>query len=149
MSTGGLLSIFDKKKSFVRQAGKKYILLVEDDATLADMYKMKLESDGFVVLISTDGKYALRDMKQYQPDLVLLDILMYGKDGFDVLTEKSKCPRPEIKNIPTIILTNLASPDDQAEGKRLGAADWWIKAYNTPAEVSDKVKKFLKVHPVK
>lgn len=119
------------------------ILFIEDDANLAEMYKMKLEREGFVVSVFPDGKGALKAIRDTHPDLVLLDILMPKKDGFDVLGELGRCPDTETKNTPVIILTNLASPQDEAEGRRLGATDWWIKAYNTPAEVASKVKKFL------
>lgn len=145
MTIKGILSVLGgaPAKPFKRPEGKKYILLIEDDKDLMEMYKTKLENEGFFVLISRDGKQGLRDIRDTRPDLILLDILMPVKDGFDVLEEKGKCSIPGVKEIPAIVLTNLASPDDQAEGKRLGAKDWWIKAYNTPAEVAEKVKKFL------
>lgn len=130
-------------KPFERPKGKKYILLIEDDKDLAEMYKMKLESESFFVAVSSDGKQGLRAIRDTHPDLVLLDILMPVKDGFDILEAKSKCSIPGVRDIPAIVITNLASPDDQAEGKRLGAMDWWIKAYNTPSEVAEKVKKFF------
>lgn len=146
MTLNGIISALKgtPAKSFVRPNGKKYILLIEDDKDLSEMYKMKLESEGFFVLISSDGKQGLRAIRDTRPDLILLDILMPVKDGYDVLEAKNKCSLPEVRDIPAIVLTNLASPDDQAEGKRLGAKDWWIKSYNTPAEVAKKVKKFLK-----
>lgn len=128
---------------FKRPEDKKYILLIEDDEDLMDMYKLKLENEGFFVMVSHDGKKGLRDIRDTHPDLVLLDILMPVMDGFDVLEAKRKCPLPGIKDIPVVVLTNLASADDQEEGKRLGAKDWWIKAYNTPAEVAEKVKNIL------
>lgn len=145
MTLQGLLSVFGgvPPKPFKRPVGKKYILLVEDDKDLMDMYKMKLESEGFFVMIAPDGKQGLRAIRDTRPDLVLLDILMPVQDGFDVLEAKIKCSLAEVRDIPVIVLTNLASPEDQAEGKRLGVKDWWIKAYNTPAEVAEKVKKFL------
>lgn len=147
MTLEGILSAIGgvPAKPFNRPKGKKYILLMEDDKDLAEMYKMKLESEGFFVLVSEDGKEGLCAIRDTHPDLVLLDILMPTNDGFDVLEAKNKCSLPGVRDIPAIVLTNLASPDDQAEGKRLGAKDWWIKAYNTPAEVAKKVKKFLKV----
>lgn len=145
MTLKGILSALGgaPAKPFKRPNGKKYILLIEDDKDLVEMYKMKLESEGFFVAVSPDGKQGLRAIRDTRPDLVLLDILMPVKDGFDVLEAKSTCSLPEVRKIPAIVLTNLASPDDQAEGKRLGAKDWWIKAYNTPAEVAEKVKKYL------
>lgn len=124
---------------------KHTILIIEDDLTLAEMYKTKLDREGLSTTISPDGKDGIKAIRDFKPDLVLLDILMAKKDGFDVLAGIAKCPIPEVKNTPVIVLTNLASPEDQAEGHRLGAKDWWIKAYNTPAEVAQKVKDFLKI----
>ncbi len=130
-------------KTFRRPRGKKLILLIEDDSDLIEMYKMKLELEGFSVLIFQDGKHALKIMRDTKPDLVLLDILMPGKDGFSILKEKAACHLREIRNIPVVVLTNLASPKDRARGKELGAKDWWIKAFLTPSEIAQKVKKIL------
>ncbi|MBU3965207.1 response regulator [Patescibacteria group bacterium] len=141
---GGIITLFGEKPPFKKDKTKKYILMIEDDGDLAEMYKMKLEKEGFAVLLSRNGKQGLKDIRDIRPDLVLLDILMDKKDGFDVLAEIQKCPLPHVKNVPIIVLTNLTSPSDQEEGKRLGARDWWVKAHNTPAEVASKVKKFLK-----
>jgi len=140
----GGISLFGEKPPFKKDKSKKYILMIEDDGDLAEMYKMKLENSGFAVVLSPHSKQGLKDIRDLRPDLILLDILMDKKDGFDILAEIQKCPLPYMKNIPIIVLTNLASPSDQEEGKRLGARDWWVKAYNTPAEVAAKVKKFLK-----
>ncbi len=68
---------------------------------------------------------------------------MPKKDGFDVLEEKNKCKVEKIRNIPVIVFSNLASPTDIEEGKRLGAQDWWLKAFNTPSDLVEKVKRFL------
>lgn len=145
MTLKGILSVFSgtPAKPFKRPEGKKYVLLIEDDKDLIDMYKMKLENEGFFVMVARDGKEGIRAIRDTRPDLILLDILMPVMDGFDVLQAKNKCSLPEVRNIPVIVLTNLASPEDQAEGKRLGAKDWWIKAFNTPAEVAEKVKRIL------
>lgn len=144
MLAGTFLS-FGKEKSpaFVRDKNKRYILLIEDDPDISEMYKTKLEAEGFIVLTLEDGKITLKTIRDTLPDLVLLDILMPGKDGFDVLEEKNRCKVEKIKNIPVIVLSNLASPIDIEEGKSLGVKDWWLKAYNTPPELVKKVKKFL------
>jgi len=125
------------------------ILFIEDDETLSGMYKMKLEMEGFKVFLDKDGYDWRGAIKKNNPDLILLDILMTKKDGFDVLKEKGQDPSADVRDLPVIVLTNLASPDDQAEGKRLGCTDWWIKAYNTPAEVAKKVKDFLRARAKK
>lgn len=120
-----------------------HILIVEDDPDLTEMYKAKLEADGFKVSVATDGKAGLKAMRDLKPDLVLLDILIPKKDGFDVLAEKNKCKISEIKDIPVIVLTNLSSPIDIEAGRKLGAKDWLVKAFNMPSEVSATVKSYL------
>lgn len=123
---------------------KKKILLVEDDVDLSEMYKTRFEAGGFEVKTAGDGQKGIEEMKKYNPDLVLLDIVMPKKDGFDLLEEIKNADDEKTKNIPIIILSNLASPIDIMEGKRLGARDWWIKAFNTPTQITQKVIEFFK-----
>lgn len=124
---------------------KKKILIIEDDNDLSEMYRIRLANSGFEVKTAPDGQKGLEEIKSFLPDLVLLDIVMPKKDGFDLLEEiRSASGDEEIKKIPIIILSNLASPIDVMEGKRLGAKDWWIKAFNTPAQITRRVVEFFK-----
>lgn len=123
---------------------KKKILLIEDDNDLSEMYKMRFLANDFEVKTAPDGQKGLEDLKKFVPDLVLLDIVMPKKDGFDLLEEVQNGDSEEIKKIPIIILSNLASPIDVMEGKRLGARDWWIKSFNTPTQITQKVIEFFK-----
>lgn len=126
-------------------SNKKKILLIEDDADLSEMYRMRFAASGFDVKTAADGQKGLEEMKKFLPDLVLLDIVMPKKDGFDLLEEVQRMEDGEaIKKIPIIILSNLASPIDIMEGKRLGARDWWIKAFSTPTQITQKVIEFFK-----
>ncbi len=122
---------------------KKKILLIEDDADLSEMYKMRFLANNFEVKTAPDGQKGLEELKKFLPDLALLDIVMPKKDGFDLLEEVQNGDNEEMKKIPIIILSNLASPIDIMEGKRLGARDWWIKAFNTPTQITDKVVEFF------
>jgi len=116
------------------------ILLVEDDEVLAKMYKKKFELDGFEVLVAYSGHDALVVVPQLKPDVVLLDVMMPGMDGFQVL--KTLKSDPKVSQIPVVILTNLGSSQMFIdEAKRLGAAEYLIK-YKTSAEtVLETVKK--------
>lgn len=128
--------IFEKKK--------KRVLLVEDDSDISEMYRIRITASGFDVETAANGQIGIEKMKKYLPDLVLLDIVMPKKDGFDLLEEVRQASEKEkIKKIPIIVLSNLASPIDIMEGKRLGAQDWWIKAFNTPSQISQKVIDFF------
>jgi DNA-binding response OmpR family regulator len=124
--------------------GKQIIFLVEDDQFLSDMYRTKFELSGYEVPHAEDGDSALRMIRETKPNLILLDIVIPKKSGFDVLKEiKSD---PETKSIPVVLLTNLSQKDDVDKGFELGAEDYVIKAHFTPAEVVGKVEKVLKKH---
>lgn len=132
------------------EKSKKKVLIVEDDADISEMYRIRITASGFEVETAGNGQIGIEKMKKFQPDLVLLDIVMPKKDGFDLLEEvKQASDEEKIKKIPIIVLSNLASPIDIMEGKRLGAQDWWIKAFNTPSQISQKVIDFFNKKTVK
>lgn len=119
-----------------------HVLLVEDDAFLAGIYKKNFDMDGFKVTIADNGDKGLTDAKTKKPDIILLDILLPKKDGFTVLEMLKK--DKNTKNIPVIILTNLGQKEDVDRGMSLGAADYLIKSHFKPSEIVDKVKNMLK-----
>lgn len=121
---------------------KKIILIVEDDAMISSIYQAKFEADGFKVFVAQDGASGLASAKKEKPDLVMLDIILPGLDGFSVLEEIKK--DKTTKGVSVIMLTNLATEEDKAKGQKLGATDYLVKASLTPGEVSDKVKKILR-----
>lgn len=126
------------------EKSKKKVLIIEDDNDIREMYRIRIAADGFAVGTAADGQIGIDKMKKFQPNLVLLDIVMPKKDGFDLLEEvRQTSDKEDIKKIPIIVLSNLASPIDIMEGKRLGAQDWWIKASNTPGQISQKVIDFF------
>jgi len=126
---------------------KQKILLVEDDDGIREMYRMKLELEKYDVMTAGDGKEALRLIKKRKPGLVLLDILLPQKDGFEVLSEVRQSEDKKVKNIPVVILSNLSHIDDREEAEKLGASGYLVKAEVTPQEVADKASELL--NPVK
>lgn len=120
---------------------KVRILIAEDDPFLSQMYSEKLEMENYDVVLATDGEEALDKMRLIKPDLILLDIMMPKKDGFEVLKEKML--DKDIKNIPVIVLTNLSQNEQIKKCYDLGAKDFLIKAYFVPAEVIKKVQDVL------
>lgn len=120
-----------------------HVLLVEDDAFLANIYKTKFEMEGFKIYVSENGEDGLEDIQKKKPDIVLLDILLPKMDGFEVL--KSLKENEATKNIPVVLLTNLGQKDDVQKGLELGAVDYLIKAHFKPSETVDKVKGILKM----
>jgi len=116
----------------------KRILLVEDDGFLAGMYVAKLELEHFEVVLASDGEEGWEKIQSWHPDLVLLDIILPKKNGFQVLASMKKDPATQ--SIPVMLLTNLGQPADVERAKSLGADDYLIKAHHMPAEVIRKIK---------
>lgn len=120
--------------------GKK-VLIIEDDQFLRDLIVRKLEDEGFNVLQAIEGEEGLRVFREKKPDLVLLDLILPGMDGFEVL--KQAKGDKNILDIPILILSNLGQRDDIERGIKLGAKDYLIKAHFTPGEIVEKVKEAL------
>lgn len=118
------------------------ILVVEDDKYLADVFLTKLNKEGFDVIQAFNGDDAIIMIKKYHPNLVLLDIIMPKKDGFDVLKEVKE--DETIRDIPVIIMSNLGQEDDVITGKKLGATDYLIKTNISLSDVVKKIKQYTK-----
>jgi DNA-binding response OmpR family regulator len=123
------------------QERKNRILIVEDDSYISDMYRIKLESEGFEVEIAADGQAGLDLVLANHPDLMLLDIVMPKMDGFAVLQKIRK--NSDFKDMPVVMLTNLGQKESVEKGLSLGANGYIIKAHFTPSEVVNKIKEFL------
>jgi len=108
------------------------ILMVEDDETLSKMYQKKLEFEKFEVATAFTGDEGVKKAGEVGPDLVLLDIMLPGMDGFGVIKELQKSEKT--KNIPIVILTNLGTSETFIdEAKILGVRQYLIK-YKTSAD---------------
>lgn len=122
---------------------KHKILIVDDDTFLLDMYASKFKDEGFEVEVAQSGTDVLSKIKAgFSPEIVLLDVVMPGMDGFEALTiiRKEKLI-PESK---IIILSNLGQKENFDKGKELGVDDYVVKAYFTPSEVVKKASEVLK-----
>ena len=120
------------------------IMLVEDDQILVEMYQAKFELEGHDIVVATNGQECLDLLGDYDPDIILLDILMPKLNGFHVLKEIKK--NPSQRNIPVILLTNLGEAEvdmNQELARALGVNDYLIKSHHTPDEVVVKVMKAL------
>jgi len=118
---------------------EKKILLIEDEEIMIDLLRKKLVAEGYKVLVARNGEEGLELMKESLPDLVLLDIIMPKKDGFEVMEEKKK--DKNLKKIPLIIISNSGQAIELDRAKALGARDWLVKTEFDPKEVLEKVKK--------
>lgn len=113
------------------------ILIVEDDVMLNKIYQTKLALLGYQVLAAYDGEEGLAMMSEHQPHLVLLDLMLPKKNGFEVL----EAAKQDIKTsrIPIILLSNLGQESDIRKGMELGAADFLVKSNVKLETVMDKV----------
>ncbi len=114
------------------------VLLIEDDAAAAEMYRLRLAADGYSVVIGRDGEEGLRMASDEAPDFIYLDLRLPGLDGFEVL-ERLRAD-PTTMHIPVIILTNYGEPELRERGLKLGALELLVKADTTPAQLSTKVE---------
>jgi len=120
----------------------KTILIVEDDKFLRELIVRKLKEENFNITEAIDGEEGIKKIKEEKPDLVLLDLILPGIDGFEVLSKMKE--DMSLAQIPVIILSNLGQKDDVERGLKLGAVDYLIKAHFTPGEIIEKVKTALK-----
>lgn len=117
------------------------ILLVEDDQGLASAYQTRLAAEGFDVHLCSDGTQAMHETLEYQPDLILLDLMMPKVSGFDVLDILRNTP--ETAHMKIIILTALSRPSDRARAKDLGADEYLVKSQAVIAEVIRRIRYHL------
>lgn len=121
----------------------KRILIVEDDSVLRDVLSQKLEKSGYIVLRAEDGVVAMEKIREFNPHMVLLDILMPRKSGMQVLEEIHA--DAELKKIPVIIISNSGQPIEITRARELGARDILVKAVFDPSEVLEKIERVLAV----
>lgn len=119
------------------------ILLCEDEEFVARSYMRKLKLEGYEVIHANNGEEALKMLMEKKPDLVILDLMMPLKSGFEVLEQIGKEGTEAVKKIPIIVASNLGQKSDMEEAKRLGARDFLIKSNISMKELHAKVKQYL------
>lgn len=116
----------------------KKLLIIEDETVLQDALKKVFSAEGYEVFQAYDGDEGSAFVKDKKPDIVLLDLVLPKKHGFEVLEEMKKSD--ELKNIPVLILTNLEESEEVMKAIELGARGYLIKANYALSEVLAKVK---------
>lgn len=124
------------------QLPKINILLIEDDKFLSRLITNKLVREGFNVTAAVDGEGGLVELESSKPDIILLDILLPGIDGFEVL-KRVKSKDSKLKSVPVILLSNLGEDEYVAKGLSLGASDYMIKSNFTTDEIVKKITQIL------
>lgn len=120
---------------------KKKILLVEDDEALANVYRSRLDLEGFETRWVGNGEDALTAAVDFKPNLVLLDAMMPKISGFDVLDILRNTP--ETANIHVIMLTALSQPKDKERAQSLGVDDYLVKSQVVIGDVIERVRHHL------
>lgn len=120
---------------------KKKILLVEDDEALANVYRSRLDIEGFTTEWVPNGEDALATAISYKPDLILLDAMMPKISGFDVLDILRNTP--DTANIHVIMLTALSQPKDKERAESLGVDDYLVKSQVVIGDVIERVRYHL------
>lgn len=118
---------------------KTKILIVEDEDALASVLSSKFKLEGFEVLVGVNGEDGLNKIKAWQPDLILLDIVMPKVNGYEVLEDLQK----NDNKIPIIVISNSGQDVELEKIKKLGAIDYIIKTQFNPEEVVEKARNVL------
>lgn len=120
----------------------KKILFIEDESALQKTFSDLLSAEGYEIVSALDGQTGLRLARTQNPALILLDLVLPKKDGFEVLKLLKKDNRTQ--EIPIVILTNLEEAEDVERALRLGATTYLVKANYSLEEVVEKVEKALR-----
>lgn len=123
------------------QARQAKILLVEDDPMLQDIYLTKFKEKGFDVSLASDGEKVIPQLKRSMPDLMLLDIVLPLKDGWEVLKEVRK--NAKWNGVKIVVLSNIGEASDVEKGFAMGANLYLIKAHFTPSQVVQEINQLL------
>jgi DNA-binding response OmpR family regulator len=118
------------------------VLLIEDDPAVAQMYRLKLELDGYQVSTAADGEAGLQMARDAPPDLIFLDVRLPKMDGFAVL--EGLRAADETRHVPVVILSNYGERELVERGLKLGALEYLIKSQTMPASLSRGVEGWLK-----
>ena len=122
-------------------AALKSVLVVDDDILLRRIIGERLEKEGFEVRSSADAAGAFDLIKQKKPNLILLDLVLPGIGGLEML--KQLKGSSENKNIPVVVLSNLGQKEEMDSAVSSGAIDYLLKTNFTPTEIVQRVKKIL------
>ena len=119
---------------------KLRILVGEDDTFYAKIFQLKLTKEGYDVCIASNGEEVVALSRSYKPKLILLDLIMPRKNGFDALAELQN--DTSLSSIPVIVFSNLSQDEDIAKATSLGAKHYMVKSNVSIQEMLEAVKKF-------
>ncbi|HEX9679026.1 MAG TPA: response regulator [Candidatus Saccharimonadales bacterium] len=121
---------------------KQKIAIIEDDLAISQMYRLKFEAEGYNVAVAENGIVGLKVIKDFRPDVVLLDMMMPQMNGDEVLAQVRASAWG--KDLPVFILTNMGKEEAPATLESLGVTAYIVKAEMTPKQVAEKVKEVVR-----
>lgn len=122
--------------------GRHRLLMIEDDRSIAQMYTLRLVQDGWMVDVATDGEAGLASALSEPPALVLLDVMLPGIDGLEVLARLRA--NDTTRDVPVLILSNSAGIGGKEEqARRLGVLDWLTKSSTSPGVLAARIRSHL------
>ncbi len=119
----------------------KTVVWVEDDNFLGGVITKKLTEEGAKVIYMNTGVKALEALAEVVPDVLLLDVLLPDKDGFEVLEEVKKDDR--LKDVPVVMFSNLSQEENMIKAKKMGALDFYVKSNLSPDQIAENIKGIL------
>lgn len=134
---GVSVNVNTEQGSNLSSQSKKKVLWVEDDKLISSILEKKFVSSGFDLAHARNGSEALEMIKTFIPDVIVLDLLLPGMSGFEILQEIKKDER--MKNVPAMILSNLSKPSDLEKAKILGANRFLVKAATSLDQIVEEV----------
>lgn len=117
------------------------ILLIDDDSVLLKLYSTRLEADGHKVVTATNGEIGLQHLTTYEPDVIVLDLLMPKMNGFEFLESISK--NPKLKAIPKIVFSSVSKAEQVARLENLGITYALNKIDVTPTQLVSTIQSLL------
>jgi DNA-binding response OmpR family regulator len=133
--------IFLEQGPKMKTNNKITVLLIEDDSSFRQIYLDMFKSEGYNVLVAENGEIGLDLAKEKKPDLIILDLVLPGLQGFDVL--KRIRSDADTRNIPVLVATVLGTYTDVKKGLELGATDYMVKGFFGPREILVKIQSIL------
>ena len=131
---------YSMNKSMPEKQKSKRVLIIEDDQFLVRVYQIKFAKAGLETSIATNAEEIEHALKGNPPSVVLLDLMLSGASGFDVLESIKK--KSGWAHVPVVIVSNLSQTEDIERGKQLGAADYIVKANAKISEIVDAIMRY-------
>jgi len=127
------------------EQNKRKIVLCEDEKFVARSFVRKLTLEGYEVILVSNGNEAMATLVAEKPNLIILDLMMPGRTGFEVLQDIRASTDEDIKKIPVIVASNLGQKSDIETARSLGAVDFLIKSNISLKELAEKVREHLPI----